>query len=42
MPLTRRGRKMKRAMVKTYGRKKGTRVFYATENKRKGRGIRRG
>jgi hypothetical protein len=42
MPLTRGGRKMKRAMIKEYGKKKGIRVFYATENKRKGRGIRKG
>jgi hypothetical protein len=41
MPLTRRGRKMKAAMIKTYGKRKGTQVFYATENKRRGRGIRR-
>ena len=42
MPLTRGGRKMKRAMQKRYGKKKGIRIFYATENKRKGRGIRLG
>lgn len=42
MPLTRGGRKMKRAMIKEYGKKKGTRIFYATENKRRGRGIRLG
>lgn len=41
MPLTRRGRKMKAAMQKEYGAKRGERIFYATENKRKGRGIRR-
>jgi len=35
MPLTRRGKKMKKAMRKTYGVKKGDQVFYATENKRK-------
>ena len=42
MPLTKRGRKMKAAMKKEYGAQRGTRIFYATENKRKGRGIRRG
>lgn len=42
MPLTRGGRKMLRKMKKEYGEKKGTQVFYATENKRKGRGIRKG
>lgn len=42
MPLTRGGRKMKRNMIKEYGKKRGERIFYATENKRKGRGIRKG
>lgn len=42
MPLTRGGRKMLRNMKREYGSKKGTRIFYATENKRKGRGIRKG
>lgn len=42
MPLTWRGRKMKKAMDKEYGKKKGDRIFYATENKRKGKGIRLG
>jgi hypothetical protein len=32
MPLTSKGRKIKRAMSKTYGKKKGTRVFYASIN----------
>ncbi len=32
MPLTRKGRKIKRAMSKTYGKKKGERVFYASQN----------
>jgi hypothetical protein len=41
MPLTRRGRKMKAAMERHYGKRKGDQVFYATENKRRGRGIRR-
>jgi hypothetical protein len=41
MPLTRRGKKMKKSMEKEYGKKRGDRIFYATENKRKGRGIRR-
>ena len=35
MPLTKSGRKVKRAMAKTYGKKKGEKVFYATMNKRK-------
>ena len=33
MPLTRKGEKIKRAMVKQYGSKKGTQVFYASQNK---------
>lgn len=33
MPLTKKGRKIKRAMKKTYGKKKGERVFYAAQNK---------
>jgi hypothetical protein len=41
MPLTRAGRKMKKNMDREYGKKKGDRVFYATENKKRGRGIRR-
>lgn len=36
MPLTKTGKKVKRAMRKTYGPKKGDQVFYALENKRKG------
>jgi len=33
MPLTKKGRKIKRAMQKQYGAKKGEQVFYASENK---------
>lgn len=32
MPLTKKGRKIKRAMAKTYGKKKGAQVFYASQN----------
>lgn len=32
MPLTAKGRKIKAAMEKEYGAKKGDRVFYASEN----------
>mgnify|MGYP001601663844 FL=1 len=32
MPLTKKGGKIKRAMVRQYGKKKGERVFYASEN----------
>lgn len=34
MPLTEKGKKIKRAMIKEYGSKdKGERVFYASQNK---------
>ena len=33
MPLTEKGKKVKAAMVKEYGKEKGERVFYASENK---------
>jgi hypothetical protein len=35
MPLTKTGSKVKKAMAKTYGKKKGEQVFYATMNKAK-------
>lgn len=33
MPLTKKGKKIKKAMEKQYGKKKGKQVFYASENK---------
>lgn len=33
MPLTPKGKKIKKAMKKTYGKKKGTKVFYASQKK---------
>ena len=33
MPLTHKGSKIQRAMVKQYGAKKGKQVFYASQNK---------
>ncbi len=33
MPLNKKGKKIKAAMVKKYGKKKGEEVFYASENK---------
>ena len=33
MPLTAKGKKIKRKMEKEYGKKKGEQVFYASENK---------
>ena len=32
MPLTRKGGKIMRAMKRSYGKKKGERVFYASRN----------
>lgn len=33
MPLTKKGKKIKAAMEKQYGKERGDRVFYASENK---------
>ena len=33
MPLTKKGKKIKAAMSKTYGQEQGERVFYASKNK---------
>lgn len=33
MPLTKKGSKIKSAMEKEYGKKKGDSIFYASENK---------
>lgn len=33
MPLTKKGKKVKRAMTEQYGKEKGARVFYASQNK---------
>jgi hypothetical protein len=33
MPLTKKGKKIKRAMAGQYGKKKGEEVFYASANK---------
>jgi hypothetical protein len=33
MPLTKKGKKIKRAMKKSYGKEKGEDVFYASQNK---------
>ena len=33
MPLTKKGKKIMRRMKKTYGKKKGKKVFYASQNK---------
>ena len=39
MPLTLKGQKIKRAMIKEYGKEKGERVFYASENSGKIKGV---
>jgi hypothetical protein len=39
MPLTGKGKKIKAAMAKEYGKKAGERVFYATENKGSIKGV---
>lgn len=33
MPLTKKGEKIKKSMEKSYGKKKGESVFYASQNK---------
>lgn len=35
MPMTKKGEKIMRAMMETYGKKKGKKVFYASKNKGK-------
>ena len=41
MPLTKKGRKIKRAMTRQYGAKKGREVFYASANKGRIKGVHR-
>lgn len=42
MPLSFKGRKIKKKMEEEYGKEKGDRVFYASENKGRIRGLRMG
>ena len=42
MPLTKKGKKVMSAMKKKYGKKKGTKVFYASRNKGRIKGVERG
>jgi hypothetical protein len=42
MPLSAKGRKIRTAMREEYGKKKGDRVFYASENKGRIRGLKLG
>lgn len=37
MPLTKKAKKTKRAITKEYGKEKGESIFYAMENKKKGK-----
>jgi hypothetical protein len=39
MPLTKKGSKIKKAMKKEYGAKKGEAVFYASANKGRIKGV---
>ena len=41
MPLNKKGKKIKKAMVKQYGKKKGNAVFYAMENSGKIKGVKK-
>jgi len=42
MPLTPKGKKIRKAMRKEYGAKKGDRVFYASENSGRIKGVAKG
>jgi hypothetical protein len=39
MPLTEKGKKIKKNMQKTYGKKKGTEVFFRSKNAGKIKGV---
>jgi len=41
MPLTKKGKKIKAAMIKQYGKKKGGEVFYKSERSGKIKGIKK-
>lgn len=41
MPLTKKGLKIREAMEKYYGKKKGDEVFYASENAGKIKGVKK-
>jgi hypothetical protein len=42
MPLTKKGKKIMKAMKKEYGSKKGESVFYASAKKKKIKGVHKG
>jgi hypothetical protein len=39
MPLTKKGKKIMKSMKKSYGKKRGEQIFYATKNKVKIKGV---
>jgi|TARA_Y100001938_G_scaffold131835_1_gene189400 hypothetical protein len=39
MPLTKKGKKIMKSMKKSYGKKRGEQIFYATKNKGKIKGV---
>lgn len=39
MPLTKKGTKIKKAMVAKYGKEKGEKIFYSSENKGSIKGV---
>lgn len=39
MPITKKGRKIKEAMKDEYGKEKGEKIFYASKNKGKIKGV---
>ena len=41
MPLTKKGKSIRRAMVKHYGRVRGKRIFYASESKGTIKGVKK-
>ena len=41
MPLTPKGKKIKKKMIEHYGKKKGKQVFYASENKGTIKGVKK-
>ena len=41
MPLSEKGKKIKRSMTKTYGKKKGEQVFHASAKKGTIRGVKK-
>jgi hypothetical protein len=41
MPLTKKGAKIKKAMAKEYGAKKGEKIFYASANKGTIKGVKK-